>query len=101
MDLFDSKSNKDAPLADRLRPRTFLEFFGQEDLMPLAHTGGLPHRIMAFENTSAERRWGEMRHPLYHFVFETVHADLEACSATQGLGRLANMPRVLQVPALA
>jgi hypothetical protein len=79
----------------------FVDVFGQEDLMPLAHTGGLPHRIMAFENTSAERRWGEMRHPLYQFVFETVHADLEACSATQGLGRLANMPRVLQVPALA
>jgi len=78
----------------------FVDVFGPEQLMPLAHTGGLPHRIMAFENTSAERRWGEMRHPLYQFVFETVHADLEACSTAQGLVRPANMPGLLQAPAL-
>jgi hypothetical protein len=56
----------------------FVDVFGPEELMPLAHTGGLPHRIMAFENSSAQRRWGEMRHPLYQFVFETLHADLDA-----------------------
>jgi hypothetical protein len=58
----------------------FIDVYGPDRLMPLAHTGGLPHRIMAFENTSAQRRWGEARHPLYRFVFETEHADLEACT---------------------
>lgn len=56
----------------------FVDVFGPEELMPLAHTGGLPHRIMAFDNTSAQRRWGELRHPLYQFIFETQHTDLEA-----------------------
>ncbi len=56
----------------------FVDVFGPDKLMPLAHTGGLPHRIMAFDNTSAKRRWGEPRHPLYRFVFETRHSDLEA-----------------------
>lgn len=56
----------------------FIDVFAPDQLMPLAHTGGLPHRIMAFDTTSAQRRWGEMRHPLYNFVFDTLHADLEA-----------------------
>lgn len=60
----------------------FVDVFGADELMPLAHTGGLSHRIMAFDNTLAQRRWGEMRHPLYQFVFETLHADLDA-STTQ------------------
>ncbi len=79
----------------------FVDVFGPEQLMPLAHTGGLPHRIMAFENTSAERRWGEMRHPLYQFVFETVHADLDACTLAQGEGRPVDMPGFRLQPAWA
>lgn len=78
----------------------FIDVFGPEQLMPLAHTGGLPHRILAFENMSAQRRWGEMRHPLYQFVFETVHADLDACTLTQEGGRLVNVSG-FQQPALA
>lgn len=64
----------------------FVDVFGPDQLMPLAHTGGLPHRIMAFENISAQRRWGEARHPLYPFVFETEHADLDACTVPRDLG---------------
>jgi len=78
----------------------FVDVFGPEQLMPLAHTGGLPHRIMAFENTSAERRWGEMRHPLYQFVFETMHPDLDACAAARGSGQLVDMPQLQRAPAL-
>ena len=33
MDLFDSKINQEAPLADRLRPRNLSEFFGQAELV--------------------------------------------------------------------
>ena len=61
----------------------FIDVFGPDQLMPLAHAGGLPHRIMAFDTTSAQRRWGEARHPLYQFVFDTLHADLEASTAPQ------------------
>jgi hypothetical protein len=62
----------------------FVDVFGPDQLMPLAHTGGLPHRIMAFDNNSAKRRWGEPRHPLYQFVFETLHSDLEASTLPMG-----------------
>lgn len=61
----------------------FIDVFGSDRLMPLAHTGGLPHRILAFDTASAQRRWGEMRHPLYQFVFETTHADLDASKSLQ------------------
>ena len=61
----------------------FIDVFDGDRLMPLAHTGGLPHRIMAFNNTTARRRWGEMRHPLFQFVFETEHSDLEASRSLQ------------------
>ena len=71
----------------------FVDVFGPEQLMPLAHTGGLPHRILAFENQSAQRRWGESRHALYPFVFETEHADLEACTLTQDhRGQIEDQP---------
>lgn len=58
----------------------FVDVFGPDERMPLAHTGGVPHRILAFDNVSARRRWSELKHPLYDFVIETEHADLEACT---------------------
>jgi len=61
----------------------FIDVFEADTLMPLAHTGGLPHRIMAFENISAFRRWGALNHPLFGFVFETAHADLSAAMSQQ------------------
>jgi hypothetical protein len=61
----------------------FIDVFANDQLMPLAHTGGLPHRIMAFDNTSAFQRWGAMNHPLFGFVFETTHADLAAATSLQ------------------
>jgi hypothetical protein len=79
----------------------FVDVFGPDQLMPLAHTGGLAHRIMAFENTSAERRWSEMRHPLYQFVFETVHTDLDACTVAQVGGRIGHTPWIRRLPAMA
>lgn len=60
----------------------FIDVF-EGALMPLAHTGGLPHRIMAFDNTSAFRRWGALNHPLFGFVFETTHADLAVAMSLQ------------------
>jgi hypothetical protein len=76
----------------------FVDVFGPDELKPLAHTGGMPHRIIALDNSSLQRRWGEARHPLYGYFFETRHADLEASKAppqpivvgeTPGIRRLA------------
>jgi hypothetical protein len=79
----------------------FIDVFGPDELMPLAHTGGLPHRIMAFDNTLAQQRWGEMRHPLYQFVFETLHADLEASTTPQFPLLPADPTGKWRLPALA
>jgi hypothetical protein len=79
----------------------FIDVFGPDELMPLAHTGGLPHRIMAFDNTLAQQRWGEMRHPLYQFVFETLHADLEVSTTPQFSLLPADPTGNWRLPALA
>jgi hypothetical protein len=54
----------------------FIDVFGPDQLMPLAHTGGVLHRIMAFDCSAAQRNWAQVRHPLYTFIFETEHEDL-------------------------
>jgi hypothetical protein len=54
----------------------FIDVFGPDEHIPLKHTGGLPHRILALDIISLQRRWGEARHPLYGYFFQTRHADL-------------------------
>jgi hypothetical protein len=55
----------------------FIDVLGQDELVPLAHTGGVLHRILAFDVASAERTWSAARHPLYGFMVQTLHPDLE------------------------
>ncbi len=43
---------------------------------PMSHAGGVPHRVMAFSPTRARALWAENEHPLYNFVFETEHPDI-------------------------
>jgi hypothetical protein len=54
----------------------FIDALGRDELVPLAHTGGLMHRILAFDVEAAERAWAAARHPLYGFMVETRHVDL-------------------------
>ncbi|MFA5020858.1 MAG: replication-associated recombination protein A [Patescibacteria group bacterium] len=55
MDLFDLKTNPDAPLADRLRPRTLLEFAGQEELIG---EGKLLRRLIESDQIPSMIFWG-------------------------------------------
>lgn len=54
----------------------FGDALGHDDLVPLAHTGGLLHRILAFDVLAAERTWAAIRHPLYAFMVQTQHDDI-------------------------
>ncbi|MBL8303690.1 MAG: hypothetical protein JNM26_13065 [Ideonella sp.] len=45
--------------------------------VPLAHAGNLPHHVLSFDVVGAERRWHAGRHPLYTFMVETWHPDLQ------------------------
>jgi hypothetical protein len=54
----------------------FRDVLGPDDRVPLQHAGGLPHRILAFDVTAAERTWLAAGHGLYPFMIETFHPDL-------------------------
>ena len=45
-------------------------------MVPLVHTGNLPHYVLRFDVTSAERNWHEQHNSLYRFMFRTSHPDL-------------------------
>ncbi len=73
-------------------------------MVNLMHVGRLDHKILAFNVTAAERNWREPRHPLYEFIFDTSHPDIELFStepalpqrvpsrATQTIAAWANTP---------
>lgn len=55
----------------------FEDVLGPDDRVPLAHAGGLLHRILAFDIVAAERTWHAGGHGLYPFMIETWHPDLQ------------------------
>jgi hypothetical protein len=78
----------------------FIDALGGDEQVPLAHTGGLMHRILAFDVASAERTWSAARHPLYGFMVQTLHADLEIAPPTRPVLRPVPMlPGLVQMVA--
>jgi hypothetical protein len=55
----------------------FADVFDDSRRVPLAYAGGFAHRILKFDVTAAEREWFARKHPLYGFMKNTVHADIE------------------------
>lgn len=72
----------------------FVDALGPDQLVPLKHTGGLLHRILAFDVAGAERAWAAARHPLYSFMVQTRHDDL-VVEAPEPAGRRARPPLML------
>ncbi len=81
----------------------FVDVLGPDDVVPLAHAGGLAHRILAFDVTAAERTWHGAGHPLYAFMIDTFHADLHLFQADTPapvrVVRAATAPAALPAPA--
>ena len=44
---------------------------------PMAHAGGIPHRVMSFPTMRARALWADAKHPMYEFMFETEHPDID------------------------
>ena len=63
----------------------FVDVFDEQRLVPIISSGGVPVRLMAFEVISAERRWHETEHPLYKFMFDNYHPDIEVFSSVSGM----------------
>jgi len=54
----------------------FADVQGPDDWVPLAHAGGLPHRVLAFDVRAALATWQAERHPLLMFMVQTRHPDI-------------------------
>ena len=57
----------------------FIEMFADQPMVPLAHAGGMPHRMMTFDTMLGPREWQQNpnQHGLFDFCFETFHPDIE------------------------
>lgn len=49
--------------------------------VPLRHTGGIPHRIMALDVHGARARWQRAGHSLFHFMCGVLHPDIDLSGA--------------------
>jgi len=65
------------PLDRQYEALLFKDVFPGGGFVPLPYAGNIPHRIMAFEPSTAEATWSAARHPLFDFIFRTRHPDLE------------------------
>lgn len=48
---------------------------------PMAHAGGVPHRVLYMSTIDMQRQWRNCQHPLYQFGFETLHPDIDLSMA--------------------
>jgi len=71
-----------SPLDRQYASLLFCDVYGPKEFIPLAHAANIPHRVMAFEVGTAERRWREAAHPLHEFMVMTRHPDIDLSAAT-------------------
>lgn len=57
----------------------FNELNPDEPMVPLAHAGGMPHRVLMFDTLLGPREWqaNPNKQGLFDFCFETFHPDIE------------------------
>ncbi len=55
----------------------FSDVYHDKRMIELSYAGAVPHRILAFDVVTAERIWLASNNPLYGFIFETSHRDIE------------------------
>lgn len=69
------------PLDRQYEALQFRDVFPDQGLLPMKHVGNLPHRVMAFNVQTAEQSWIASRHPLYGFMCNVVHPDIQLSTA--------------------
>jgi hypothetical protein len=70
-----------SPLDREYEAMLFEDVFDDRQFIPMAHVGNLPHRVLAGEVGVARQRWEEAKHPLFQFVFQTHHPDIDLRTA--------------------
>lgn len=67
---------------DRIYDALLFADVGEPDVFhPMAHAGGVPHRVMSFSLLHAKANWAACHHPLYEFVIDTLHPDIDLSMA--------------------
>ncbi|MCR5865049.1 MAG: N-acyl amino acid synthase FeeM domain-containing protein [Aquincola tertiaricarbonis] len=54
----------------------FTDALPRGEMVPLAHAGNLPHRVLAFNVRTARADWQAAQHPFYGFMIEQQHPDI-------------------------
>lgn len=65
------------PLDKDYEKLEFIDVFEDKLPRPLHSASGIPHRILAFDVPTAEKRWYATNHPLYSFMFRTWTPDIQ------------------------
>jgi hypothetical protein len=65
----------------------FTDLLAEGTMVPLAHAGNLPHRVLGFDVTAAERNWHAAQHPFYDFMVRAYHPDIELFGAPEPASR--------------
>jgi hypothetical protein len=69
--------------------------------VPMRHVGNIPHRVMCFEVATAAARWEQARHPLFAFMTQTAHPDIQVAAAPRPESVQPSAPPALRKPARA
>lgn len=63
----------------------FIDVYSDKRLVPINWSGNIPMRIMALETFSCERKWKEINHPLYKFMFLDYCPDIAIFQSVSGI----------------
>lgn len=66
-----------APIDRQYQRLLFTDVYPEGGFVPLAHVGGLPHRVMTFELARAHHAPEAKDHAWFDFMFRTEHPDIQ------------------------
>lgn len=75
----------------------FVDVFEDGRRVQLSFSAGMALRVMAFDVTTAERRWRERKNPLYPYMFEGFTPEIQLFQEAPLLTRLTVRPRALPI----
>jgi hypothetical protein len=61
----------------------FDDVFPGRGYIPFEHVGNLPHRVLSFNVKTGASLWAAAKHPLYEFMVNTHHPDIDLSEPRQ------------------